>query len=164
MEKYTVALFGHRDLNAHELVERRLYPILKELMQTMSYVEFYIGRNGEFDTFVASIIKRAQKMFGSENSELILILPYRKKDIEFYEQYYNTVIIPDDISKVHPKQAITERNRWMIERCDLLICYTEHESGGAYTALKYAQKLGKASINLASEQSIFPHYMENFHK
>ena len=151
MEKYTVTLFGHRDLDAHELVERRLYQIVKELIQTKPYVEFYIGRDGEFDVFAASIIKRAQKAFGSENSELILVLPYPRRDIEFYEQYYNTVAIPDGISKVHPKQAIIKRNRWMIARCDLLICYAERESGGASTALKYAQRLGKPTVNLAKD-------------
>ncbi len=77
MEICRVAFFGHRDFSAHVEVEQQLYPILRELLQTRSYVEFYIGRDGEFDTFVASVIKRAQRTFGNENSELILVLPYR---------------------------------------------------------------------------------------
>lgn len=148
---YRVTLFGHRDLDAHELVERRLYPIVKELIQTKPYVEFFIGRDGEFDTFVASVIKRAQRAFGKENNELILVLPYPKKDQEFYEQYYDAVMIPDCLANTHPKQAISKRNRWMIEQCNLLICFTEHESGGAYTALSYARKLKKRIVNLAQK-------------
>ena len=154
MKIYRVALFGHRDLDAHELVERRLYPIVKELIQTKPYVEFFIGRDGEFDTFVASVIKRAQRAFGKENNELILVLPYPKKDQEFYEQYYDAVMIPDCLANTHPKAAIERRNRWMIEQCNLLICYAEHKSGGTYTALTYARKLKKQILNLTQSESI----------
>ena len=69
--------------------------------------------------------------------------------MEHYEKYYDSVIIPECIAKTHPKGAITKRNRWMIEQADLFICFVEHEEGGAYTALKYAKKLGKKIINLA---------------
>ena len=61
MKIYKVTLFGHRDLNAHSTVEKRLYPIIRDLIQTESYIEFYIGRNGEFDIFAASVLKRIQK-------------------------------------------------------------------------------------------------------
>ena len=37
----------------------------------------------------------------------------------------------------------------MIDRSQLLICYVEHNKGGAYTAMKYAEKLGSEIINLA---------------
>lgn len=43
------------------------------------------------------------------------------------------------------------RNREMAERADLIICYIEHQSGGAYQAVQYAEKLGKTVINLAEE-------------
>ena len=149
MEIYKVTLFGHRDLYEHQKVEERLYPILQGLIRTKPYVEIYIGRNGEFDVFSASIVKRAQKAVESHNSGMTLVLPYHNKDIEYYYQYYDSVIIPECIEKTHPKGAITKRNRWMVEECDLFICYVTHENGGAYTALKYANKLGKDIINLA---------------
>ncbi|MBQ7314820.1 MAG: hypothetical protein IJW83_02290 [Clostridia bacterium] len=116
-------------------------------------MEIYIGRNGEFDMFAASIVKRAQKAFGEERCAMTLVLPYVQKDIASYEQYYDSVLIPECIEKTHPKGAITKRNRWMVEVCDLCIGYVEHENGGAYTALKYAKKLGKKVINLAIEDN-----------
>lgn len=85
MKAYIVTLFGHRDLNAHTEVEKQLYSIVQDLIRSKEYVEFYIGRDGEFDVFSASIIKRAQKALGSENSEIILVLPYKRQNIEFYE-------------------------------------------------------------------------------
>jgi len=46
------------------------------------------------------------------------------------------------------KGAITKRNRFMVEQCDLVIAWVNHEGGGAYDALKYAKKLHKDIINL----------------
>ena len=43
----------------------------------------------------------------------------------------------------------TQRIQWMIEVSDCLVCYVDHESGGAYHALKYARKLGKTIVNLS---------------
>lgn len=113
-------------------------------------MEFYIGRNGDFDEFVASVIKRVQKQLDRGNSALILTLLYTVKDIEYYENYYDEIVIPDSIGKAHPKAAITLRNRWMAETCDLVICYIEREEGGAYAAVKYVrEKNNKKVINLA---------------
>ena len=118
-------------------------------MHTKTNVEFYIGRDGDFDILAASIIKRIQKRVGDENSQITLVLPYVKKGIEYYEQYYSRIVIPDHLQTAHPKSRITKRNQWMVKECDLLVCYVEHEHGGAYTAMKYAQRLDKKIINLA---------------
>ncbi len=83
---------------------------------------------------------------------LILVLPYAVKDIEHYEKYYSSIIIPECVEGTHPKGAIVKRNKWMIEESDLLICYVEHKHGGAYTAMEYAKKIGKDIINLAQEK------------
>ena len=150
MNIYRVALFGHRDFDAHEKLEKEFFPILNQLIQGKDCVEFYIGRDGEFDVFAASLIKKFQKNTENTNTELILVLPYLKKDIEYYEKYYNAIVLPECIEKAHPKKAITRRNEWMIENCDMLICYAKHKNGGAYTAWKYAEKLRKRIINLAT--------------
>ena len=122
MDIYRVAFFGHRRIDRLGEIEERLVPILKELILTKKYVEFYIGRNGEF---VASLIKRVQKQLDRGNSVMILTLPYTVKDIEYYTDYYDEIVIPDAIGKAHPKRAITLRNKWMVETCDLIICYIE---------------------------------------
>jgi len=151
MDTYKVTLFGHRDLYISPNIEKKLYIILTDLIRKKPYIEFYIGRNGCFDIFAASIIKRAQRNIGHENSEMILTLYRTEKNIEYYEKYYDNVIIPECVSKVHPKGAITKRNKWMIEESNLLICYVKHKKGGAYTALKYATALEKDIINLATD-------------
>lgn len=148
---YRIVLFGHRKFDNHESVEEYLYPFLSELIRTKPFVEMYIGRNGEFDIYTATIVKRVQKSMGKDNNELICVLPYPERDIQYYEKYYDNVIIPECVEKVHPKAAIKKRNRWMVEQADVLVCYVEREEGGAYEALKYAKKLEKQIINIASE-------------
>ena len=149
---YKVALFGHRDLSEHQRVESGLSDILTNLIRTKQYVEIYIGRNGEFDIFAASVVKRVQKRLGGENSELVLVLPYGVRDIEYYEKYYDSIVIPECVEGAHPKGAITKRNRWMIQECDLLVCFVERDFGGAYEALKYARSLNKRIINIATDE------------
>ena len=114
MKIYTISFFGHRKIYDIRQVDERLSPLLKELIQTKPYVAFLIGRHGEFDEYVASVIKRVQKEVGSDNNDLTLVLPYMMADIEYYEKYYDNVIIPEHVDGVHPKFAITLKNRWMV--------------------------------------------------
>ena len=148
MDTYTVSFFGHRVLHDLERIDTQIIPLLKELLKTKPYVSFLIGRQGEFDIYVASVIKRVQKEVGKESNELTLVLPYAVVDLPFYEIYYDSIIIPECLQGTHPKSAITQKNRWMIEQSDLVITLVDKETGGAYTALKYAKKWDKKIIRL----------------
>ena len=61
---------------------------------------------------------------------------------------YDEVVIPDVVAGGHPKSAITKRNRWMVEESDFIVSYVIRDFGGAYTAIKYATKLGKKTISV----------------
>ena len=148
MNIFTVSLFGHREIDNVWQLNDRLVSIIKELIKTKPYISFLIGRDGEFDEYAASVIKHIQKEVGKENNEITLVLPYTVADIKYYEKYYDSIIIPENLYGVHPKSAITLKNRWMIEQSDLVIIYIERKQGGAYTAMKYAEKLNKNIINL----------------
>ena len=37
----------------------------------------------------------------------------------------------------------------MVDRADLIVCYIEHNEGGAYKTIKYASEQNKPIINLA---------------
>ena len=149
MDFYTVSLFGHRKIENLFRLEDVLVPVIKDLMLTKEYISFLIGRNGEFDEFAASVLKRLQKEVRKDNNDMTLVLPYVVANLEYYEKYYDSVLIPEIMHDVYPKFAITLKNRWMIDRSDLVVVYSEHERGGAYTALKYAEKKNKKVINLA---------------
>lgn len=148
MITFTVSLFGHREIDNLRDLDEKLTPIIKELLQSKPFVSFLIGRNGEFDEYAASVIKRVQRELQTANSELSLVIPYKVSKIEYYEEYYDNVIIPDCVYGAHSKAAIGIRNRKMIESSDLIIIYLKRTVGGAYTAMKYAKRLNKAVIDL----------------
>lgn len=74
-EIYRVSMIGHRVVEDYG-VEEKLYELFRELLRTKEYVEFYLGRNGNFDILAASVIKRLQENYRNDNSALILVLPY----------------------------------------------------------------------------------------
>ena len=147
MNLYRVSFFGHRVITDIIETERKIEQIARELIRTKEFVEFQVGRNGDFDIVVASAIKRAQKALGKQNSALILVLPYTVKDTEYYEKFYDEIVLPVP-PKTHFKRAITRRNEWMVENSDLVVAYVERKSGGAYSAFAYAEKLKISMIKL----------------
>lgn len=142
MEIYRVSFIGHREVDDFFFVEEQVYSVVRELLSTKKYVEFYIGRNGEFDTLVASVIKRVKREMGEYNSSLILVIPYPVADIEAYENYYDEVEYPRELYNLHYKSAITKRNEWFVENSDMLVAYVVRNSGGAAYCLNKAIEQG----------------------
>ena len=149
MITYTVSLFGHRRIDDYNKLDKHLEKIVKELININEFVEFFIGRNGDFDEYAASVIKRVQKSVGKEKCALTLVIPYTVSNIEYYQNYYDSVLIPDELYGVYPKSAITERNKFMIDRSDLVLVWCERDSGGAYNAEKYARTKCEKVVNIA---------------
>ena len=144
MNIYTVTFFGHRYVDNMLKIEEKLEPILKELINQKEYVEF--------DQIVSSAIRKAKERYDYGNVSHILVLPYERADYrdnkDSFEDYYDEVQISSSAAAAHPKAAIGVRNRAMIDRSDLVICYVEKKNGGAYNAMKYAESIGKKVINL----------------
>ena len=140
-EVYRIAFVAHREIHDVRRLEEELEQIAKDAIFLHDFVEFYLGRNGEFDLLAASVIKRVQKSTDRKNSALILVLPYHVKDEEYYASYYDELCYPNAPS-VHYRAAITKRNEFMIDHADLLVAFVETTSGGAYTAMRYAEKQG----------------------
>ncbi len=152
MEIYTVSFFGHRKIENALEVERKLEAKITELIQTKQYIEFLVGREGEFDILAASVVKRVKKQMDYGNCSLIWVLPYMKAEFrdnekEFLE-YYDDVEICEQSAKAHFKSAMQIRNRAMVDRADLVICCIQHKSGGAYKTVQYAEKQDKNIFSL----------------
>lgn len=152
LNAYSVAFFGHRHIeNVFEVTEK-LQRVIRELMSENEYVEFLVGKNGEFDVLSASAVKQTKKEYRSDNSTLCLVLPYTTAEVRDNEKafynYFDEIEICKEAEEAYRKASITIRNRKMVERADCIICYIDHESGGAYSAVKYAKTLKKRVINL----------------
>ena len=152
---YTVSFFGHRSIERASEVENRFDKLLHELIAQKEYVEFLIGRDGEFDLLASAAIKRAVREYGYGNTHFTLVLPYMKAEYrdneKEYLDYYDEVEVCAESADAHPKAAIQIRNRNMVDRSDLVVCCIQHKSGGAYKTIQYAEKQDKHIINLAYE-------------
>ena len=73
-------------------------------------------------------------------------------NFEYFEEYYDEIEICQTSTKAHFKSAIQIRNREMVDRADLIVCFIDHQSGGAFHTIQYAQKQSKQIINLATEE------------
>ena len=145
--------FGHRYIDNPLKVEELLETKIRKLINEKEYIEFLVGRNGDFDRCASSAILRVRKNVRANNSALVLMLPYATAEYlnneEYFNGYYTDVEISYKASIAHPKAAIQIRNREMVTRADLIICYVEENSGGAYKTVQYAEKVSKTIINLA---------------
>lgn len=152
MEIYTVSFFGHRYIDNFYTVEQKVEEIIRKLIQEHEYVDFLVGRDGDFDQIVSSTIKRIKRDVCDCNSSLIWVMPYPKAEYsnnkENFEEYYDEIEVCYESCKAHPKSAIQIRNKYMVNRSDLVIFYVETTSGGAYQTMKYAERNGKKITKL----------------
>ncbi|MGN1433668.1 MAG: hypothetical protein ACI4XI_08200 [Ruminococcus sp.] len=149
---YTVCFFGHRQVVDFQSAEQAVESLIEALLINHEYVEFLVGRDGEFDQIVSSAVLRCKKRIDSANCSLTWVMPYLKADYannqESYDSYYDYVEVCDKSAHAHPKSAIQIRNKEMVDRSDLCVFYVTRKNGGAYQTLRYAEKAGANIINL----------------
>ena len=155
MRIFSVAFFGHRYIDNILKVEDLLTKEIRKLIDEHDYVDFLVGRNGDFDQCVSSSVLRVRKNHRDDNSTLILVLPRPTAEYlnnkEAFHNYYTEIEISSNASIAHPKSAFQIRNREMVDRADLVICYLNQKHGGAWQTVQYARKQGKAILNLAND-------------
>ena len=100
MDTYTVCFFGHREIDNPLEVEEQLYDIVLHLLESKEYIEFLVGRNGEFDQLVSSTVRRVKRNYRDDNSALMLVLPYLTAEYEnnhqSFHEYYDEIEICQD--------------------------------------------------------------------
>lgn len=155
MDIFTVSFFGHRQITCPETIETALEHLICELLKHRPYVDFLVGRSGDFDLLTASVIRRCKKIFRDDNSSLILVLPYMTAEYANNESsflsYYDEVEICPASDRRHFKAAYQIRNRTMVDRSDLVVFCVEHPSGGAYQTMLYTGQHGIPYINIAEK-------------
>lgn len=93
-DKLIVSLFGHRTIEDAQLVEQKLYELLRIMIQGNREVEFLVGRNGEFDLMASSVIKRLKKEIYSENVFSLLSSLTKPPSCETTSRHLKTIMIP----------------------------------------------------------------------
>ena len=153
MNIFTVSFFGHRMIDRPFPIEQQLEKQIRELLTKKEYVEFLVGRDGEFDQLVSSSVRRCKRAIRDDNSALVWVMPYETAEYrdneDAFHNYYDEVEVCGASAVGHFKGAHQKRNREMVDRSDLVVFFVERETGGAYQTMRYAEKNGKRYINLA---------------
>ena len=96
LRPYTVSFFGHRIIEDFNRAEAKVEALIRELILQKEYVEFLVGRSGDFDQIVSSAAKRLQRRIRSDNSSLVWVLPYPTAELRNHEesfQAYTTITL-----------------------------------------------------------------------
>ena len=148
-----ITFCGHSDFQANENYEKLIIDCIEKNAKDEK-VEFYLGGYGRFDSFALECCKKYKQTH--PDASLVFVSPYLnntylRKHLESYpNNTYDSILFPE-IEKVPPKFAIVYRNRYMIEKADLIIAFVSHSYGGAFKTFQYAKRKSKHIFNLANK-------------
>lgn len=162
--------FGHRMMLMD--IEKPLREVLERLVTERGVTVFYTGGMGEFDELFARTVRSMKRT--DPRLRLVLVMPYLTRRLAigstldgatdggqiaratqnrmgktWYEEQYDEILIPTELDGVHPKAAIGLRNRWMVDRSDIVIAALHRDFGGAAEAVRYAEKRGKEVVRIS---------------
>ena len=132
-----VTFCGHRELQFEEDLRIWLEYTIEKLINSGANL-FFLGGYGAFDEMTAEIVWTMKKQY--PYIKTILVLPYAKK--QFDGSKYDGVLYPN-LEGVSDRYAIIHRNRWMVDSADVVVAYVDHNYGGAYKTLEYAESKKK---------------------
>ena len=162
--------FGHRVMLMD--VEKPLREVLERLVAERGVRVFYTGGMGEFDELFARTVRSMKR--DCPSLRLVLVMPYLTRELStgkqrygaayggqiaratyhgpghgWYEALCDEILIPAELDGVHSKAAIGLRNRWMVDRSDIVIAALHRNFGGAAEAVRYAEKRGKEVVRIS---------------
>ena len=113
---FTVSFFGHRIIPEFREAEDRVEALVHALLLEKEYVEFLVGRDGDFDQIVSSAVKRQKRIVRDDNSSLIWILPYPTAELhnntENFEAYYDEIEICGSAAAIQKALFKFATGRW----------------------------------------------------
>ncbi len=140
------SFFGHRDASA--TIREQMAEAAEQLIQDGADL-FLVGNQGAFDAMALGILRQLKKQY--PNIRYYVVLAYLPQDRmeEFLE---DETMFPEGLECVPPRFAIARRNRWMIEKTDVVISYVVHDWGGAAKIVSAAEKKGKKIMRLCEKE------------
>ena len=138
--------FGHRDCPSS--LKPKLQAVLVDLIENHAVDMFYVGQQGAFDGIVRSVLKELVSRYPPIRYAVVLERLPPKRD-EYDARDYSDTMLPEGIETVHPRFAISWRNKWMIKHSDYVVTYITHSWGGSAQFAEKAERQQKTEINLA---------------
>lgn len=142
-EEYSMSactFFGHGD--CPETKYSNILQAIQNLITEKNIITFYVGTQGNFDSLVYRALCNLRADF--PQIRIYRVLAYLPKD----NSLISDSILLEGIELIHPRYAISWRNRWMIEHSDYVIAYITHNYGGAARFVNEAERRGKTIIRV----------------
>ena len=136
----TVTFFGHRDTPKE--TEPALRLTLIDLIENKNATVFYVGNHGNFDAMVRRQLEDLSKTYPIKYYVVLAYMPSKKDEPDEH------TILPEGIESVPRRFAISYRNKWMLNKSDIVVTHVTRSFGGAWEFRELAQKQDKTVINL----------------
>ena len=135
-----VTFFGHRDTPKE--IEPTLRLTLMDLIENKNATVFYVGSHGNFDTMVRRQLEDLSKTYPIKYYVVFAYMPGKNDTPDEHS------ILPDGIETVPRRFAINYRNKWMLNKSDIVVTYVTRPFGGAWKTSKMAIDFKKKVINV----------------
>lgn len=138
--------FGHRTVT--QAVEPRLRTVILQLLdEAGGGLTCYVGNQGQFDATVHRVLRELQASHSALRYAVVLAyLP--APDRAPPPDAYADTLYPDGLETVPKRFCIDRRNRWMLNRADVVVCYVASGCGGAAKYVRLAEKRRIRVLNL----------------
>lgn len=151
MDYKICAFTGHRNLNSGSFDINLLDRVILDLIKTGTE-KFICGMALGFDLTAAQSVLYYKKDYGIKLTACVPCANQNEKFSENNKSLYNSVLEKcDEVITLHSeyvKGCMQERDRYMVDNCDVLVCYLRKDYGGTFYTVNYAKKKGKKIINL----------------
>ena len=141
-----VTFCGHRDMLQQEGVRSWLVGCVEKLIQEGAS-DFYLGGYGAYDRMAAGVVWKMKERYPQIRSTLVMPYLDWTPDISQYD-----VTIYPPLELVPRRFAISRRNRWLMDRADIVVAYVTHDWGGAAATLAYARRKKKRIIEYEGDR------------
>ena len=144
----TCCFFGHKDTPS--TIAPELENVLTDLIENHGVVSFLMGHQGGFDHMALGAVRKLKERYPHITYNVVLAyMPGEKEEWSFYES--EETMYPEGLEEVHPRFAISWRNKWMLTESEYVVAYVKHSWGGAAKYYESAQKKNKKIINIAEK-------------
>ena len=141
----TCCFLGHKETPSS--VYEKLEEAVEKVIVEDGVSSLLVGNQGQFDSMALSALRKIKLKY--PHITFNVVLAYMPAEKEMWSPYeYGETMLPGGIESVHPRYAVSWRNKWMVNESDMVICYITHGWGGAAKYVELAEKKGKRVTNL----------------
>ena len=115
---------------------------LIDLIENKNATVFYVGNHGNFDAMVRRQLEDLSKTYPIKYYVVLAYMP--NKNDESNEH----TILPEGIETVPRRFAINYRNKWMLNKSDIVVTFVTRPVGGAWEFKLMAVKNKKKVFEL----------------